>query len=299
MYDVIIMGAGPAGLTAAIYATRGGMKTAVVETMASGGQTLIISELENYPGIAGTDGFSLAQTMTEQAKSFGAEFIYDQIKNVSLGGDIKRVETEYSGTLEARAIIIATGAKAKSLGISGEAKLTGRGVSYCATCDGALYRGKTVAVVGGGNTAVTDAIYLKKFAKEVYIIHRRNEFRASKILVDRMISAGVEILTPYIAAELVGEPLSAIKIKNVSTEEISELPIDGLFVAVGNEPSTQLFPELETENGYILTDEVMATNLSGVYAAGDVRKKSLRQIVTACADGAVAAEEAVKYVNSL
>lgn len=299
MYDLIIMGAGPAGLTAAIYATRGGMKTAVVETKASGGQTLTIAELENYPGIAKTDGFSLAQTMTEQAKSFGAEFVYDQIKSVSLGGDIKTVETEYSGTIKARAVIIATGAKAKNLGLPGEAKLTGRGVSYCATCDGALFRGKTVAVAGGGNTAVTDAIYLAKFAKEVYIIHRRNEFRASKILVDRMISAGVKTLTPYIATELVGEPLSAVEVKNLSTDEVSELPVDGLFVAVGNVPSTNLFPELATENGYILTDETMATNVPGVYAAGDVRKKSLRQIVTACADGAIAADEVVKYINSL
>lgn len=299
MYDVIIMGAGPAGLTAAIYATRGGMKTAVVETMASGGQTLVISELENYPGIAKTDGFSLAQTMTEQAKSFGAEFIYDQVKSVSLSGDVKTVETEYSGKLEARAIIVATGAKAKNLGLPGEAKLTGRGVSYCATCDGALYRGKTVAVVGGGNTAVTDAIYLKKFAEEVYIIHRRNEFRASKILVDRMIAAGVRTLTPCIVTELVGEPLSAVKVQNLSTSEISELSVSGLFVAVGNNPSTQLFSELATDNGYILTDETMSTNLRGVYAAGDVRKKSLRQIVTACSDGAVAADEVVKFVNSL
>lgn len=300
MYDLIILGAGPAGLTAAIYAARGGLSTCVLETMAYGGQTLTINELENYPGIAKTDGFSFAVTLEEQAKSFGAEIVYDQIKSVELNGEIKSVTTDASGKLEARALIIATGAKPSALLPDDERRLVGHGVSYCATCDGALYRGKTVAVVGGGNTAVTDAIYLKKFAKEVYIIHRREEFRAAKILVDRMIAAGVKIFVPYIATEICGEEkVSAIKAKNLNTDEITEIAVDGVFVAVGAKPATEIFAEIATENGYILTDENMATNISGVFAAGDVRKKSLRQVVTACADGAIAGEEAVKFVGAL
>lgn len=300
MYDLIILGAGPAGLTAAIYAARGGLKTLVLETMAHGGQTLTINELENYPGIAKTDGFSLAVTMAEQAQSFGAEILYDQMKSAELVGDVKSVITESSGKLEARAVIIATGAKPSKLLPEDERRFVGHGVSYCATCDGAFYKGKTVAVIGGGNTAVTDAIYLKKFAKEVYIIHRREEFRASKILVERMISAGVKTFVPYIATEICGdEKVSAIKVRNLKTDEITEIAVDGVFIAVGAKPATEPFAEIKTENGYIITDENMATDIKGVFAAGDVRKKSLRQVVTACADGAIAGEEAVKFVGAL
>lgn len=300
MYDLIILGAGPAGLTAAIYAARGGLKTLVLETMAHGGQTLTINELENYPGIAKTDGFSLAVTMAEQAQSFGAEILYDQMKSAELVGDVKSVITESSGKLEARAVIIATGAKPSKLLPEDERRFVGHGVSYCATCDGAFYKGKTVAVIGGGNTAVTDAIYLKKFAKEVYIIHRREEFRASKILVERMISAGVKTFVPYIATEICGdEKVSAIKVRNLKTDEITEIAVDGVFIAVGAKPATETFGEIKTENGYIITDENMATDIKGVFAAGDVRKKSLRQVVTACADGAIAGEEAVKFVGAL
>lgn len=297
MYDVVIIGAGPAGLTAGIYAGRAGVKTLIIEKAFTGGQTSQTYEIENYPGYTKIGGFELTQEMEKQALNAGAEIIFEEIKSVDL---VSKIIILSSGTkIETKTIIIASGATHSSLGVSGEDELVGSGVSYCATCDGAFYKNKTVAVVGGGNTAVGDAVYLARFAKEVYIIHRRNEFRATPILVQRMREIGTKIKTPYVVTAFIkgdNGKLKGVKIKsNDGAHE--ELLVDGLFVAIGQTPDTNQFDLLKDEKGYIITDENMKTNIDGVYAVGDCRAKFLRQIVTATADGAIGAEQAVQYIT--
>lgn len=299
MYDVIILGAGPAGLTAGIYAARGGLNTVIVESSAVGGQASLTAEIENYPGFESVNGFELVSIMQAQCDRLGVTFVFDSPVNVSLEGEVKRVTTAASGTLEARTVIIATGALPRTLGLPNESALMGGGVSYCATCDGAFFRGKPVAVVGGGNTAVEDALYLLKFASDVWLIHRRDALRADAILADRVKSSGVKIVWDSVVTELVGEnKLRALTLKNVKTGELSSLAVNGVFIAVGQTPSTAGLTGVELDGGYIVTDEEMRTALPGVFAAGDVRKKSLRQVVTATADGAIAAESAIKYLNT-
>ena len=299
MYDVIILGAGPAGLTAGIYAARGGLNAVIVESSAVGGQASLTAEIENYPGFESVNGFELVSIMQAQCDRLGVAFVFDNPVNVSLEGEIKRVTTAASGTLEARTVIIATGALPRTLGLPNESALMGGGVSYCATCDGAFFRGKPVAVVGGGNTAVEDALYLLKFASDVWLIHRRDALRADAILADRVKSSGVKIVWDSVVTELVGEnKLRALTLKNVKTGELSSLAVNGVFIAVGQTPSTAGLTGVELDGGYIVTDEEMRTALPGVFAAGDVRKKSLRQVVTATADGAIAAESAIKYLNT-
>ena len=299
MYDVIILGAGPAGLTAGIYAARGGLNAVIVESSAVGGQASLTAEIENYPGFESVNGFELVSIMQAQCDRLGVTFVFDNPVNVSLEGEIKRVTTAASGTLEARTVIIATGALPRTLGLPNESALMGGGVSYCATCDGAFFRGKPVAVVGGGNTAVEDALYLLKFASDVWLIHRRDALRADAILADRVKSSGVKIVWDSVVTELVGEnKLCALTLKNVKTGELSSLAVNGVFIAVGQTPSTAGLTGVELDGGYIVTDEEMRTALPGVFAAGDVRKKSLRQVVTATADGAIAAESAIKYLNT-
>ncbi len=299
MYDVIILGAGPAGLTAGIYAARGGLNAVIVESSAVGGQASLTAEIENYPGFESVNGFELVSIMQAQCDRLGVTFVFDNPVNVSLEGEIKRVTTAASGTLEARTVIIATGALPRTLGLPNESALMGGGVSYCATCDGAFFRGKPVAVVGGGNTAVEDALYLLKFASDVWLIHRRDALRADAILADRVKSSGVKIVWDSVVTELVGEnKLRALTLKNVKTGELSSLAVNGVFIAVGQTPSTAGLTGVELDGGYIVTDEEMRTALPGVFAAGDVRKKSLRQVVTATADGAIAAESAIKYLNT-
>ena len=299
MYDVIILGAGPAGLTAGIYAARGGLNAVIVESSAVGGQASLTAEIENYPGFESVNGFELVSIMQAQCDRLGVTFVFDNPVNVSLEGEIKRVTTAASGTLEARTVIIATGALPRTLGLPNESALMGGGVSYCATCDGAFFRGKPVAVVGGGNTAVEDALYLLKFASDVWLIHRRDALRADAILADRVKSSGVKIVWDSVVTELVGEnKLRALTLKNVKTGELSSLSVNGVFIAVGQTPSTAGLTGVELDGGYIVTDEEMRTALPGVFAAGDVRKKSLRQVVTATADGAIAAESAIKYLNT-
>ena len=299
MYDVIILGAGPAGLTAGIYAARGGLNAVIVESSAVGGQASLTAEIENYPGFESVNGFELVSIMQAQCDRLGVTFVFDNPVNVSLEGEIKRVTTAASGTLEARTVIIATGALPRTLGLPNESALMGGGVSYCATCDGAFFRGKPVAVVGGGNTAVEDALYLLKFASDVWLIHRRDALRADAILADRVKSSGVKIVWDSVVTELVGEnKLRALTLKNVKTGELSSLAVNGVFIAVGQTPSTAGLTGVELDGGYIVTDEEMRTALPGVFAAGDVRKKSLRQVVTATADGAIAAESAIKYINT-
>ena len=295
-YDVIIIGGGPAGLTAAIYATRGGLKTAVIEKQTAGGQITLTSEIENYPAVEKTSGFELAMKMMSQAESFGAQFIYDDVTAVDLYSKTVMVS---SGELKAKTIIIATGAKPRTLNLEGEARLTGRGVSYCATCDGAFFRNKTVAVNGGGNTAVEDALYLQKFAKKVYLIHRRDKLRAEQALQNALLNSNVEVLWNKTIADISGET----KVENVTLSdtlngEKTNLALDGIFVAIGQVPQTELCKGLTLdEQGYVITKEDMSTEIEGVFVAGDLRQKSLRQVITACGDGAIAASSAIKYIS--
>ncbi len=301
MYDVVILGAGPAGLTAGIYAARGGLSVAIVENQAPGGQAALTAEIENYPGFETISGFDLTARMVAQCEGLGVVFVYDNPVNVSLQGAVKTVETAYSGTVEGRSLIIATGALPRPLGVPRESELLGGGVSYCATCDGAFFRGKPVAVVGGGNTAVEDALYLERFASEVYLIHRRDALRADALLSERITKSTVKILWDTVVTDLVGSPrLQSLNVKNVKTGETSSVRVDGFFIAAGRKPASEgLNGVALDESGYILTDDEMRTNIDGVFAAGDVRRKSLRQVVTAAADGALAAENAVKYVGAL
>lgn len=298
MYDLIILGAGPAGLTAGIYAARGGLNAVIVESKAVGGQAALTAEIENYPGFASVSGYELVSIMQAQCEALGVSFVFDAPVALALEGDVKRVDTAYSGTLEARAVILATGALPRTLGIERESELLGGGVSYCATCDGAFFRGKPVAVVGGGNTAVEDALYLEKFASEVYLIHRRDALRADAILADRVKNSGVHIVWDSVVTALDGDKkLQSVTLKNVKSGDTSSLAVNGLFVAVGQKPATEGLTGVELDGGYIVTDSEMRTSLPGVFAAGDVRKKTLRQVVTAAADGAVAAESAIKFLN--
>lgn len=298
MYDVIILGAGPAGLTAGIYAARGGLKTVIVESKAVGGQAALTAEIENYPGFKNISGFELTSLMQSQCENLGVEFVYDIPSELDLQSDVKTVKTAYSGTLEGKTVIIATGALPRTLGVERESAFIGGGVSYCATCDGAFFKGKPVAVVGGGNTAVEDALYLKNFASEVYLIHRRDALRASAVLSDKIKSSDVKILWDSVVTELVGDnKLQAILVKNVKTGESERVDCNGLFVAVGQKPASEGLAGVELDpNGYVITDDAMRTNLQGVFAAGDIRKKTLRQVVTATADGAIAAESAIAYL---
>lgn len=297
IYDVIIIGGGPAGLTAGLYVSRAGKKAMIIENYAIGGQASLTHEIVNYPGIKSSSGFDLTLTMQEQAQSFGAEFVYDNIIKFDLEKEIKEITTEYSGVLQAKNVILAMGAKARALGIEREKELIGKGVSYCATCDGNFFKGKVVAVVGGGDTALTDTLYLNELASKVYIIHRRDQYRGSQSLIDKVKESSIEELLDSQIIKLTGAPLESIQVKHNKTQEIKEIEVQGLFVAVGNAPQTELIKDvLDLDNGYIVTDEEMKTKLPGVYAAGDIRKKRLRQVVTACADGAIAATHIYEHM---
>ena len=300
MVDVAIIGAGPAGLTAAIYASRAWMKTLIFEQMAPGGQITSTHKLENYPGfpggIAGSD-FSLA--LKEQAESFGAELRSEKILRMELGGQPKSIISS-QGEYEAKTVILALGASPRKLGIAGEEEYTGNGVSYCATCDGAFFRGMEVCVVGGGDTALEDAIYLANLAKKVSVIHRRDTFRAQHVLVERArAKENIEFILDTVPVKIEGGmDLESILLKNAKTGEERSLPIAGCFVAIGHEPDTRLVEGqvyLDSQ-GYIIAGENTLTNVPGVFAAGDVRTKTLRQVVTAVSDGAVAQQAAQEYL---
>ncbi len=300
MYDIIIMGGGPAGVAAGIYAKRAGMNAVIFEKMFIGGQIAITSELENYPGFGDpVTGADFALALFTQCNNIGVPIINEEITSVNLQDDIKKVTTE-KGEYEAKAVIIATGASVRKLGLPEEDRYVGRGVSYCATCDGSFYKDKVVALQGGGNTAVTEAIYLSSIAKKVYVIHRRDTFRASSVLIDKMNSKeNIEIIINSSVAKIIGDDkVRAVDIKNNITEEINQLDIDGLFVAIGRIPDTRFMDyEFMDERGYIKTDSDLNVGIKGVYAAGDVVVKKLRQVVTAVADGAVAATSAIEYVE--
>lgn len=296
MYDTIIIGAGPAGLSAGIYARRGGLKTVIIEKQSVGGQAQTAADIQNYPGIPSTSGFDLCYAMMNQCTTFGADFVFDTISQIKLDGEVKKVTLASGTEIEGKTVIIASGASARKLGVENENEFIGKGVSYCATCDGAFFKGKTVAVIGGGNTAAEDALYLEKLAKKVYLVHRRDALRADKILCDRLEKSGVSIIWDSVVESLSGEDkIAQVTLKNIKTDALTPLSVDGVFVAIGAIPNSQLFENVEkTPSGYIVTNDVMRTNIDGVYAVGDVREKSLRQVVTACADGAIAADDIIK-----
>jgi len=288
MYDVIIIGGGPAGLSAGIYAARGGLKTVIVENKSIGGQAQTAHEIQNYPGIKAIGGFDLCYSMMEQCTSFGVDFALDRITACDLQN--KKITLESGNELSAKFIIIATGASPRKLGVENERRFLGKGVSYCAICDGAFFKGKTVAVIGGGNTAVEDALYLEKLANKVYLVHRRDALRADKILCDRLEKSIVEVIWDSVVQNLDGnDNLTQMTLKNVKNDTLNTVSVDGVFVAIGQIPDSNLFDGVQkTSSGYIVTDENMRTNIEGVFAVGDVRDKTLRQVVTACADGAIA-----------
>ncbi|MBC8570395.1 thioredoxin-disulfide reductase [Zongyangia hominis] len=302
MTDILIIGAGTAGLSAAIYGIRSGLSVLVIEQMIYGGQIANTPDVENYPGIASISGFEFAQNIYNQAVALGAEVVYETPVQVELNGDIKRVITDQN-TYEGRCVIIANGVERRKLGCEGEERLSGRGVSYCATCDGAFYKGKDVCIVGGGNTALEDALYLSNNCKKVHLIHRRDAFRASKIIVDSVLSRdNIEIHYDSVVDKIEGKDVvESVVLSNKKTGERTEIPCQGVFIAVGLVAKNHLFAGVvETdEGGYIKAGEDCHTNLPGVFAAGDTRTKSVRQLVTAAADGAVAAMEAANYVGEV
>lgn len=299
--DILIIGAGPAGLTAAIYAARAGLKTVVFDRMIYGGQVANTLEVENYPAIAKISGVDFSNAIYEQAVNLGAEVRFEAVEKLDLDGALKTVTTAQGNVYQGKAVIIANGAKRRSLGCPGEKELAGRGVSYCATCDGAFFRGKTAAVIGGGNTALEDALFLSNICEKVYLIHRRDTFRGEKVMADAVKARGnIEILYQTVTEEIIGQgKVSAIKVKNLADDSVRELPVSAVFVAVGFAPENGLFAPWVAldENGYIIADESCKTTCKGVYAAGDSRTKPLRQIVTAAADGAVAAFMAANEIN--
>ncbi|MET0016418.1 thioredoxin-disulfide reductase [Oscillibacter sp.] len=309
IYDVIVMGAGPAGLTAGLYAGRSRLDTLIIEKGQDGGQIAITNEIENYPGqqMEGETGPSLIARMTEQAKKFGAERVGDVIKSVDLGGDVKKL-TGNKGEYLAKTVILATGAFPRPIGCKNEAKYMGKGISYCATCDAAFFEDFEVYVVGGGDAAVEEAMYLAKFARKVTVIHRRDELRAAKSIQEKAFAnPKMNFMWDTVVDEADGdEILSKMIVRNTKTGELTTIEADeedgmfGLFGFIGLLPNTKLFEGLlDMENGYIKTDDNMHTNLPGVFAAGDLRVKSLRQVVTAAADGAIAAMQAEHYIANL
>lgn len=303
IYDTAIIGGGPAGYSAALYAARAGLTAIVLEKFSPGGQMCETEIIDNYPGfVEGIDGFTLGFNMQQGAARFGAETKTAEVLEVDLKSQIKTVKTD-SGDIKAKTVIIATGARHKHLGLDNEEELRGRGVSYCGTCDGMLFRGKTVAVVGGGNTAAADAMYLSRICEKVYLIHRRDTLRATKVYHDPLKTAeNIEFKWNSEVKELLSDAkLTGLKIRNKLTDEEETLPCDGIFITIGRTPETELFRgqvDLD-EAGFIVADETTKTNLAGVFAAGDVRTKPLRQVVTAAADGATAATAAEEYLSSV
>lgn len=298
IYDTIIIGGGPAGYTAAMYVVRSGLTALVLEKFSAGGQMTQTSLIENYPGFEeGVDGFTLGMKMEQCASRFGAETVQTEVLSADLTTEPKRIITD-SGEFLGKTVIIAIGADHRHLGVENEAALVGRGVGYCAACDGMLFRNKTVAVVGGGNSAAADAVLLSKICGKVYLIHRRDTLRASKIYHEPLSKLeNLEFKWNSVVAQLLFEDkLTGVKLNTPDGEEI--LPLDGLFISIGRAPATELFKNQLAldENGYIIADESTHTNIPGVFAAGDVRTKRLRQIVTAVSDGAVAAHSAEEYL---
>lgn len=300
LYDVIVIGGGPGGYTAALYAARANLRTLVLEKLTPGGQMGTTDQIDNYPGFPeGVNGFELAMQMKQGAERFGVETRLTEVVSVDLKGTVKQVRTA-DGTFQSKTAILASGAHPRELGLPGERELRGKGVSYCATCDGMFYRGKTVAVVGGGNTAVADVLFLSTICEKVYLIHRRDSLRASRVYLDPLQETkNVEFVWDSEVTELLQEEkITGVRVRNKKDGARRDLACDGVFVAIGYLPNSELYKgQVETdEAGYVAADETTRTNLPGVYAVGDLRAKPLRQIVTAAADGAVAAHFAEEYL---
>lgn len=299
-YDVIIIGAGPAGMTAGIYAARAGMKTLIIESKGPGGQVALTSTIQNYPGVGQIDGFMLGQQMWDQMTSLGVTTEFRTVDKIDFESNPKQIVAE-GVTFTATAIILSMGASSKGLGLSNEKSFIGKGLSYCAVCDGMLYKNKVVAVVGGGNSAIEDALYLSNIVKHLFVIHRRDQFRAEEIGVKQLMAKKeerpdlIDFKLGFVVTEILGaEKITGLKLRDVATNKISTLDVDGVFVAIGRSPQTELLDDkiqLDAQ-GYILTDEYMSTNIEGVYAAGDIVHKNLRQIATAISDGAIAGTQA-------
>ena len=302
VYDMLIVGGGPGGYSAALYAARAGLSAAVLERMSIGGQMALTHQIDNYPGFAeGVDGYNLGDQMRRGAERFGAQTILTDVQKLELQGERKLVHTS-EGVLEGRTVVLATGAGPRPLGLDRESEFIGSGLSYCAHCDGMFFRNKTVAVIGGGNSAVGDALILSRICKEVILIHRRDQLRATRLYHKQLEEAGnIRILWNSVPTALLGDArLEGLEVQNVQSGEKQTLSLDGLFVSIGRIPATELVKgQLALdENGYILAGESTATGIPGVFAVGDVRTKALRQIITAAADGAVAAHHAEEFLNT-
>lgn len=303
VYDVIIIGGGPAGLGAAIYSSRARMSTLIIEKAGCGGLIAITDNLENYPGFdKGINGFELTSKMEQQARTSGAEITYGEVVAIETDETLKKVILT-DKTYITKTIIIASGSSFKKLGVQGEEEFIGRGISFCATCDGPFFKNKEVAVIGGGNSALQEALFLTKFASKVTLIHRRNEFRAAKILQERVAAEPkIKIILDTVVEEITGtETIEKIKVRNVKSDAAKEIPVNGVFIFIGWTPNTKFLMNNKIaldEKGYIVTDEQMKTAIDGIYACGDVRKKSLRQVVTAVSDGATASVSAHQYIES-
>ena len=300
IYDVIIIGGGPGGYTAALYSARAGLDVLLLEKLSAGGQMALTSQIDNYPGFEnGVDGFELAEKMQAGAERFGAKTELAEVYSVKLEGKIKEIDTS-EGVFYGKTVVISTGASPRELGLEKEQQLVGRGVNYCAACDGMFYRGKTVVVVGGGNSAAADALLLSRICEKVIVVHRRDTLRATKIYHEPLMQAeNVEFCWDRVLTELqYDDKFTGVRLKNVKTGEETDLPCDGVFISVGRKPVTEfLAGQLELDQaGYILADESTRTNIAGVFAVGDVRTKVLRQVVTAVADGAMASHYIDEYL---
>ena len=301
IYDMIIVGGGPGGYTAALYAARAGLDVLLIERLSPGGQMNLTDQIDNYPGFPeGVDGFQLSMNMQQQAERFGAVTKYAEVLKLELAEKVKTVYTE-EGIYRAKTLVLSTGANPRELGVEREREMIGRGVGYCAHCDGRFYKDKTVVVVGGGNSAAAEALYLSRIAKEVILVHRRDSLRATQIYHKPLMDASnIRFLWNCQVTELVGEEiLEAVKVRNLHSGEEQLLQVQGLFVSIGRKPATELVKDRLTLDsaGYIMAGEDTKTNLPGVYAVGDVRTKQLRQIVTAVSDGAMAAHVAESYLS--
>jgi len=303
MEDLIIIGAGPAGLTAGLYAARACLKTLLFERLSPGGQVLTTDRIENYPGFPeGISGFELVDRMKRQAEAFGLEIKGQEVLSLNLSSN-KKIVTTAKGTFEAKSIILTCGANPRKIGIEGETLLTGKGVSYCATCDGPFYRDQDVVVIGGGDSAVEEALFLTRFVNKIYLVHRRDELRATKLLRDRVMAEDkIDIIWDTIPLKVIGKAgVEGVELQNVKTNKQTQIPAQGLFIFVGYTPNTGLIKDhLEMDKaGFVLTDQNMQTSIPGVFAAGDIRSKILRQISTAVGEGASAAFAAEKYLDEL
>ena len=301
-YDVVILGAGPAGMSAAVYASRAGLKTAMLEKGAPGGKLVKTNDISNYPGIVSSSGPDLALKMFEHSTAFGAEYLYGDVVRINDHQAVKEIVLMDGTSVTARSVIIATGRNERLLNVPGEERYTGHGVSYCAVCDGAFFKNEEVAVIGGGNSALEEAMYLTQFAKTVHVVIRRDQFRADEIVQKQLAeNEKIHVIKKHVPLEVTGEngKVSGIVLKNVETQEVMTLPVKGVFPYIGQDPATEFVDHLGIldEARYILTDEYMATKVPGIYAAGDVVHKTLRQVITAASDGAVAAQSVFHYLR--